>query len=95
MTNFLQQARLAEDVELRSRATACAAGRGIPTPAEWTQQHMWQLATTPGWCCAASDADGRSSAITDAMIATAVDDILAAETPPDPPSEDPEESPAQ
>ncbi|MBK0420149.1 hypothetical protein JD276_14015 [Leucobacter sp. CSA1] len=91
MTSYIVQARLAEDRELIARITACAAGEDVARPAEWVQDHVWQFAVQPGWCCTVTDAGGASSAITDEMIHTAVLTLLARENPEPTPEPEPEE----
>lgn len=95
MTSYIVQARLAEDRELIARITACAAGEDVARPAEWVQEHVWQFAVQPGWCCTVTDAGGATSAITDEMIHTAVLTLLARENPePEPEEPAPEEPPS-
>lgn len=82
--SYLVQAKLAGDSTLFQRVTACAAIEGITDPAFWAQNHAWQFSAEPGWVDkykAAQDAGGDpgadEDAITDAMIRTAVQRLVA------------------
>lgn len=84
MANLLVQAHIAENAEISMRAAAAAAALGVPNPIEWAKAHAWDLAITPGWCCALEDEFNLQN-ITDEMVVTAVQSLLT------PSAEEPEE----
>ena len=71
------RARIAGDINLIRRIAACAAACGIPEyPTAWADRRVWVLAAEPGWTDA-YEGDG----VTDRMIESAVQALVAAETP--------------
>ncbi len=42
-------ALLSADNDFLDRCTACASTEGEPDPRNWTIDHQWQLAATPGF----------------------------------------------
>lgn len=77
----------ANDGDLQQRIAACAAGEGIADPVAWATTRCWKFATQPGWADAYQsavysfiDRPGlRPGAISDQMILTAVQAVVAAE----------------
>jgi hypothetical protein len=79
---------------LTTRCAAAASGEGVQVPLVWAQENAWELASSPGWSEAWKSAlDGmtvnvnpdtgiRDDVITDGMILSAVQTLLAAEAPP-------------
>lgn len=87
--SYLTQTRIAADPILILRVAACAASEGIPDPRFWAQENITQLATTGGWAtkyAESTDEDpgADEAAIDDGMILAAVQQIIPAETPPEP-----------
>jgi len=71
------QAQIAQDDGLRVHVAACAAACGITEyPTSWADRRVWVLAAEPGWTDA-YEGDG----VTDRMIESAVQALVAAETP--------------
>ncbi len=112
--SYLAQSKLTEDHHLVSRVAACAATRGIRDARPWAAQHMWLLSAQPGWAAAYADATAADppvdpadwvphagadpNVITDGMILTGVEAVIAQTAPPAPPDPPavpvPTESPA-
>lgn len=90
--SYLSQAKLAADQSIILRATACAVSEGVAGPDFWAQTHAWQLSAQAGWAAAYAsalesgieDPGGVEAVISDAQILSAVQAIIAAETPPEP-----------
>ena len=87
-------ALIQRDPSIRDRVSACVSKEGVsPSPEQWVADHAWQLAARDGWAdeweaakAANTSAEnyepgGDERAITDAMILTAVQEIVAAEAP--------------
>lgn len=76
---------MAWDQDLKLRITACAAQQGVIAAAEWAQNHMWNVVSSPGWDTAyqyALDTEvpepGKNeNVITDATILATVQPLLA------------------
>jgi hypothetical protein len=72
--------QMSNDLDLTSRAAACAAQEGIDDPRNWAADHMLTLAAEPGWADAwasaiagGNESPGRDGAvITDSMVLSAV-----------------------
>jgi hypothetical protein len=83
---------MAQDYALTQRITAAAAKESIDRPDQWAQQNRWEVASQPGWDGAWESAvaggienPGMNDAvITDGMILSGVQAVVAANTPPDP-----------
>lgn len=71
-------AAIQRDGSIRERVAACVVVEGVTSsPEQWAADHAWKLAAQPGWAEAWGEAEGeRGSAITDAMILTAVRAVL-------------------
>ena len=41
--------KVQQSAGLRVRVVACAAKEGIANPEGWAFEHMWKVATQPGW----------------------------------------------
>ncbi len=88
--SYYTQSLLAQDTDLASRVTACAALEQIPSPDGWAYSHNWQLSAQPGWDAAYASAiaggiehPGRDEGvIPDAWILTAVQQIRQDEEAP-------------
>lgn len=88
---YLSVAQMADDSDLLSRVTACAAVEGEAQPALWTQRHKWAIAAQPGWGDAwqyaidtgVVDIGKSSTVITDAAILSAVQAINSIRPPSD------------
>lgn len=89
---YLIISTMKDDGWLRSRVAACAALEGIPDPAQWAVQHKWDIAIQPGWAASWESAlvdapEGfepgkQDNVITDAMILSTVQVIIAQEDSP-------------
>lgn len=82
MTDYGVQAALAGDRHFLRRVAACAASLGVDEPLVWADRNAWKLAVAPGWCCAITDANGDSAAVTDDMIQEAVLKVIESEPVP-------------
>ena len=90
--SYKSVASMAESYSLSRRITAGAATEGIPSPEQWTQMNRWEVAAQPGWDAAwdsavASgnpDPGSDESVITDGMILSGIQAVVAANTPPTP-----------
>lgn len=92
--SFNTQAVIAHDPAILRRVSACAASLGIGLggddhPVAWANNNAWMLAVSPGWSEAfaasvAEDPGADEDAITDAMILTAVEALIAAAKHPSP-----------
>lgn len=77
---------VSESGSLTSRISGCAAKENIPDPNIWAYENRWEWASAPGWAAAyeyalagGSEDPGKDPAvITDAMILTQVQVMLAA-----------------
>jgi hypothetical protein len=82
---FWDISQLAADNDFIQRTRACVASEGEPDPVGWSNDHMWQMAGTPGFGDKYSYAintgvenPGRNeSVITDGDILSAVQAIQA------------------
>lgn len=75
---------MATNASLRERVAAAAAGEGITDPLQWAADHMWAVASSPGWAAAWDyaedtktenvnpDTGARLDVIDDSMILSAV-----------------------
>jgi hypothetical protein len=82
--------QIASSASLKNRAAAAAAEQGQSDPTGWVDRNIWVLAAEPGWAAAWESAEAaltldqnpdtgvRPSVITDAMILSAVQAIIAA-----------------
>jgi hypothetical protein len=91
-------ADMARNEPLQLRLTAAAASEGLYNPMMWVSQYIWNLVAQPGWADAFTYAQatadpedlnyvdpGRNEAvITDGMILSAVQSLLAQTASPDP-----------
>lgn len=80
----------ANDGDLQQRIAACAVGEGVTgDPVQWATDRRWVFASQPGWAEAYEsavisyiDRPGlRPGAISDSQILSAVQAVIAAETP--------------
>lgn len=86
--SYNTQALLARDPDLIIRAAACAATQNVPDPETWAWRRQWQFSSQPGWdeayayaIASGSELPGKQeSVITDNMILSAVQSIIAAES---------------
>jgi hypothetical protein len=84
--SYNTQALVANDSDLITRVTACAATQNLFPPSQWAWERQWRLATQPGWADAWDYAIANGNArpghdegvITDAMILSAVQAIVLA-----------------
>jgi hypothetical protein len=87
--SYKTQAILSQNDQLMMRVSACAATQKVPGPVAWAYDHQWQLAAQPGWDAAYNSAvaanvpspGNNETVITDSMILSAVQAIIAAEKP--------------
>jgi acid phosphatase family membrane protein YuiD len=85
--SYKAQAILANNDQLLMRVAACASTQNIPGPYAWSVDHQWQLSAQPGWASAYATAvannvtqpGNNEGVITDAMILSAVQAIIAEE----------------
>jgi hypothetical protein len=85
-------ADMAESFTLNRRLTAGAAKESIDNPQQWVQLYRWEVASQPGWDAAwdsavASenpDPGADEAVITDGMILSGIQAVVAANTPPTP-----------
>lgn len=83
---------IANSESLLSRVAAAAAAEGDPNPGNWAHSHQWVLGAQPGWDTAWESARAaqtvndnpdlgqRDDVITDGMILSSVQAIMAEET---------------
>lgn len=84
-------AEMVRSTSLRNRIAAAAATQpGIDTPAMWTDNHLWQIAASPGWADdwdyavntatvnVNPDTGERDDVISDSKILAAVQAVIAA-----------------
>lgn len=82
-------ATMAEDDALNRRVTASVASEGILDPSGWLYPRIWQVASQPGWAAAwesavaggVTDPGYNEGVITDGMILSGVQSIIASEAP--------------
>lgn len=91
MSELQYVVKTANDGDLQQRIAACVAGQDagetIGDPVQWAASRRWVFATQPGWADAYQSAvfsfidrpGWRPGAITDAMILSAVQSVLAEE----------------
>lgn len=87
--SYKAQAILSQNDQLMMRVAACASTQGIKAPVGWAFDRQWELSAQPGWAQAYASAvaanvqqPGNSeTVITDAMILSAVQAIMAEEAP--------------
>lgn len=80
---------MADDESLNSRVTAAVASEHILDPEGWLYPRRWSVASQPGWAAAwesavasgIEDPGGDEGVITDGMILSGVQFIIALETP--------------
>jgi hypothetical protein len=78
---------LAGDTHIIARVTACASTQGCTEPLRFAWEHAWKLSAEPGWDAAYAyaisanvpDPGNDEGCITDGMILSAVQALLAAE----------------
>ena len=83
-------ADMAEDVALNRRITAAVAGEGEVAPAYWVSLWTWSVVSQPGWSAAwasavaggVEDPGADEGVITDGMILSGVQAVLASIPPP-------------
>ena len=88
--SYRTQALLAVDEHIIDRVTACASTQGRQAPQRFAYEHAWKLSAEPGWDAAYAyalnagtvDPGNAESVITDGMILSAVQAIIAAEAAP-------------
>lgn len=92
MSELSYVVQTANDGDLQQRIAACAALEGVEgDPSAWATQRRWVFAAQPGWADAYQSAvvsfidrpGWRPGAITDAMILTAVQSVIAEEAVPE------------
>ena len=89
-------ADMADSESLKRRVTAAVAKEGILDPTGWLYPRYWQIASQPGWDAAwasavaggVEDPGGDEGVITDGMILSGVQAVIASEAPPEEPAED-------
>jgi len=82
-------ADMAESFSLNRRLNAGAAKESIDEPTAWVQSYRWELASQPGWDAAwdsavaggVTDPGSDEAVITDGMILSGVQAVLAANPP--------------
>lgn len=82
-------ADMAENFALNRRITAGAAKESIDNPQGWVQLYRWEVAAQPGWDAAwdsavaggVEDPGADEAVITDGMILSGVQAVVAANTP--------------
>jgi hypothetical protein len=82
-------ASMAESYTLSRRITAGAAKESISSPEQWTQMNRWEVAAQPGWDAAwasavaggVTDPGSDEGVITDGMILSGIQAVVAANTP--------------
>jgi hypothetical protein len=84
---------MASSQSLLSRIVAAAAGEGLSNPLQWAQSNVWQLVSSAGWADSWSyarngatvnvnpDTGQRDDTITDQMILSAVQALIAEQNP--------------
>jgi hypothetical protein len=88
-------ADMAEDLALNRRLTAAVAKEAILDPKGWLYPRNWQVVSQPGWDAAWDSAvaggvtnpGADEAVITDGMILSGVQAVIASEAPPAPPEE--------
>lgn len=81
-------ALLSQDYDFMQRVNACVATEQQTNPTGWTQEHIWQVASSPGFGDAYASAIAGSverpgndpSVISDGMILSAVQTIMTTES---------------
>lgn len=84
-------ADMAEDFALNRRLTAAVAKEAILDPKGWLYPRNWQVVSQPGWDAAWDSAvaggvenpGADEAVITDGMILSGVQAVIASETPPE------------
>lgn len=93
--SYLTISHIVDDQSIMRRALACCATEGVENPRTWVIENDWELAAQPNWAAAyasaklAHDADPENvpppgeneAAITDGMILSGVQALLARTTP--------------
>ena len=82
-------ADMAEDYALNRRLIAGVAGEGILDPKGWLYPRNWQVVSQPGWddawesavASGVEDPGADDSVITDGMILSGIQAVVASETP--------------
>jgi hypothetical protein len=92
--SYLGVSAISKNQSMRDRVAACAAAEGNTFPESWTAQYALHWASAPGWDAAWASAEvaapgadhGKNEGvITDAMILSQVQAVMAAhEEPPAP-----------
>jgi hypothetical protein len=88
--SYKSVADMAESYSLSRRLTAAAAKESIDNPQSWVNLYRWEVAGQPGWDAAwdSAEASGNpdpgadEAVITDGMLLSGVQAVLAANTPP-------------
>jgi hypothetical protein len=90
--SYKSVADMAESFSLSRRLTAGAAKESIDNPQVWVQSYRWEVASQPGWDTAwdsavaggIPDPGADEAVITDGMILSGIQAVVAANTPPTP-----------
>lgn len=99
--SYSTQSLLAHDIDILDRATSCAATQGLPNPFQWVGDNQWALSASPGWDEAYAYAlnvgterpGWQETVISDGMILSAVQLLIAAQAVPEVPLEEPVDEP--
>lgn len=94
--SYSSQAQLSNDSDFMARISAAAAIEVPKThqPQQWAKDHVWWVAAAPGFAAAYESAlagaverpGNDPSVISDAQILSAVQALIAEETPPEEPA---------
>lgn len=90
--SYLSVAEMAEDYDLNRRLTAAVAQESILDPKGWLYSRNWEVVSAPGWDAAwdsakasgAENPGADAGVITDGMILSSVQAVIAAHAVPDP-----------
>lgn len=90
--SYKDVASMAESYSLNRRMNAAAATESIADPVQWVNLYRWEVAAQPGWdaawasAVAGGNADPGSdeAVITDGMILSGIQAVVAANVPPTP-----------
>jgi hypothetical protein len=86
---FRTVADMAENYALTRRVTAGAAKEGIDNPQTWVNTYRWEIAAQPDWDAAwdsavaggVTDPGADEAVITDGMITSGIQAVVAANAP--------------
>lgn len=87
--SYSDVASIAESFSLNRRLNAGAAKESIANPTQWVGLYRWEIASQPGWDAAwasavageVGDPGADEGVITDAMILSGIQAVLAANPP--------------